>query len=210
MFIYLKLYNCRPSLHSYYRSFCTTMATSDMLLNIGTISLSGIARLRRSLCILAALPVFPVRARIRFMPAQLRLPYDQHTSSRHSYHPPPKKRAFDKMYNLSQLHHRFTCVHLPYPYLTGFTSLFPLLFNTLLLPEKHRGAVCNPCLYNDYDRPTIISYRTLYSKYKMKYIHSTRRVGHSISATASHRTVLDSLPSHGSCYTNRRGANSSQ
>ena len=40
--------------------------------------------------------------------------------------------------------------------------------------------------------------------YVVLFIQTMRfgRVSKGISAQASHRTVLDSLPSHGSCYTN--------
>ena len=62
---------------------------------------------------------------------------------------------------ITQLHRRFTFVHLSYSHLTISHSLFLFPFNTCQLLSKHREVVCNPRLHNDCGRPTTISYKTL-------------------------------------------------
>jgi hypothetical protein len=74
---------------------------------------------------------------------------------------PTENRLLTKGLAISQLHQRFTCVHLSYSYLTSLASLFLFPFNTFELLQKHREAVCNPRLYNDCGRPTTIFYTAL-------------------------------------------------
>ena len=54
--------------------------------------------------------------------------------------------------------------------------------------------------------PTTVSFKIvvslIFSVMQSMVGNASGRVGKGISAQASHRTVLDSLPSHGSCYTN--------
>jgi hypothetical protein len=72
-----------------------------------------------------------------------------------------KNKLLTKCSDISQLHRRFTCVHLSYSHLTSLASLFLFPFNTSLLLFQHREAVCNPRLHNDCGRPTSIFYTAL-------------------------------------------------
>src|SRR5437773_11266904 len=85
---------------------------------------------------------------------------------------------------------------------------FPSLLTTTFLRTQQRKVVWNPLLQDDSEGPSLIDYsvtqKSRLSPTLLLVAHAESARG--ISPRAAHRSVLDSLPSHGSCHSMRTAA----